>query len=93
MNQETPNTYVPMLLTFLAGAALGAVVVALTTPKSGPALRNDLKGMANRAKFKACDLADEASEAWDGLKDRTAMAATDLKRGFNDAANDLRATT
>lgn len=35
------------LLIFLAGAAVGAAVVALTTPKSGPELRNDL-GNAGR---------------------------------------------
>lgn len=31
-----------LLTAFLAGAALGAVVVALTTPKTGEQLREDL---------------------------------------------------
>lgn len=35
-------------LVFLAGAAVGAVVVALTTPKTGPELRGDLKGLGNK---------------------------------------------
>ena len=47
-----------MLLTFLAGAAVGAVVVALTTRKTGPELRGDLKDLARRAKRKAEALAD-----------------------------------
>ena len=40
MSTETSSPAVgPILLAFLAGAAAGAVLVALTTPKSGPDLR------------------------------------------------------
>jgi len=38
------------LLLFLVGAAAGAVLVALTTPKSGPDLRTDIKDLAGRLK-------------------------------------------
>jgi gas vesicle protein len=79
-----------MVLTFIAGAALGAVVMALSTPKSGPELRGDLKDLARRAKRKVGDYADNASEALDDLKDRAVLAVDDLKRGVTDAANDLR---
>jgi gas vesicle protein len=79
-----------MVLTFIAGAALGAVVMALSTPKSGPELRGDLKDLARRAKRKVGDYADDASEALDDLKDRAVLAVDDLKRGVSDAANDLR---
>jgi len=41
------------LLLFLLGAAAGAVVVALTTPKSGPDLRADIKDLAGRVRRKA----------------------------------------
>lgn len=41
------------LLLFLLGAAAGAVVVALTTPKSGPDLRSDIKDLAGRLRRKA----------------------------------------
>ena len=101
MSQENSAPMGPMLLTFLAGATLGAVLVALTTPKTGPELRGDLKDLANRAKRKAGDLADDASVAWDDMKERTVLAANDmkqrtvlaagdLKRGVSDAAKDLR---
>ena len=80
----------PMVLTFIAGAALGAVVMALSTPKSGPELRADLKDLARRAKRKVGDYADDASEALEDLKDRAVLAVDDLKRGVSDAANDLR---
>jgi gas vesicle protein len=79
-----------MVLTFIAGAALGAVVMALSTPKSGPELRGDLKDLARRAKRKVGDYADDASEALEDLKDRAVLAVDDLKRGVSDAANDLR---
>ena len=41
------------LLLFLLGAAAGAIVVALTTPKSGPDLRADIKDLAGKIKRKA----------------------------------------
>jgi gas vesicle protein len=78
------------MLTFLAGAALGAVVVALATPRSGPELRGDLKAMARRAKRRANDLAGDAGEAWDEMKTRTMLAAGDLKRGVSASVDDLR---
>lgn len=90
MSEPKPSTMLPTLLTFLAGAAIGAVVVALTTPKTGPELRGNLKDLSLRAKLKAGQLADDASEGWDDLKGRTALAASDLRRGVTDAANDLR---
>ena len=67
-----------LLLTFLAGAAVGAVVVALTAPKTGPELCGDLKGFARRAKQEAGDMADEACGAWDDLNERIVLATGDL---------------
>lgn len=90
MSQENSAPIGPMLLTFIAGAAVGAALVALTTPKTGPELRGDLKDIARRARRKAGDLAEDASGAWDEMKERTSLAACDLKRGVTDAANDLR---
>lgn len=90
MNESKSSSMGTTLLTFLAGAAVGAVVVALTTPKTGPELRGDLKDLTLRAKRRAGQLADDASDTWDDLKGRTVLAAGDLKRGVTDAANDLR---
>ena len=57
------------LLLFLVGAAAGAILVALTTPKSGPELRSDVKDLAGRLKLKmqkaklaVCPECGEASE-------------------------------
>lgn len=50
------------LLIFLAGAAVGAAVVALTTPKSGPELRADLRDLSGKLRDrarKACGCKDE----------------------------------
>ena len=56
------------LLAFLAGAAAGAVVVALTTPKSGPQLRSDLAGLGPRLKTKADHLALRGTRALEAFK-------------------------
>ena len=91
MTQDNnPIGYGSMLLTFLAGAAIGATVVALTSRKTGPQRCDDLKDLACRAKLKARAMTEDAHAAWDGMKDRTVLAANDLKRGITDAANDLR---
>jgi gas vesicle protein len=93
MSQESNYPMGPMLLTFLAGAAVGAVVVALSTPKSGPELRGDMKDLARRARRKAGLLADDASEAWDHLKERSGEAASHLKVQAAAAAGDLKEQT
>ncbi|MBP7617382.1 MAG: YtxH domain-containing protein [Geothrix sp.] len=53
MSQDQIPSPFSSLITFLLGAAMGAVVVALTTPRSGPRLRNDLKELARRGKERA----------------------------------------
>lgn len=50
MSQSNHPSALPSLITFLVGAAIGAVVVALTTPKSGAHLRNTLRNLARRGK-------------------------------------------
>lgn len=91
MTQENPYASTStLLLSFIAGAAVGAVVVALTTRRTGPQLRGDIQDLARRAKLKAGAMAEAASGTWDGVKERTTLAANDLKRGITDAATDLR---
>jgi len=50
-----------MLITLLGGAALGAVAMALTTPKTGKEVRDRFRILANRVRGKAVtdDQADE----------------------------------
>lgn len=90
MSQENSSNMGSMVLTFLAGAAVGAVVVALTTPRSGPDLRRGLKNAACRARRGAGEMVDDACERWSDLKDRAGLASDDLKRGVSDAAKDLQ---
>lgn len=49
---DSKDTASTGLLFFLLGAAVGAVVVALTTPKTGPELRTNLKDMGNSLREK-----------------------------------------
>lgn len=53
MNHPQRSSTAMSILIFLAGAALGAVVLALTTPKTGPRLRADLKRLAGRGRHRA----------------------------------------
>jgi len=46
--REESGMFGTSLLVFLAGAAVGAAVAALTTPKTGPELRGDIKGLGNK---------------------------------------------
>jgi gas vesicle protein len=50
------------LLIFLAGAAVGAAVVALTTPKTGPELRADLKEAGGKIKERIAKLRGQTEE-------------------------------
>jgi gas vesicle protein len=52
MSDERSNAGTNLIL-FLVGVAAGALLVALTTPKSGPELRQDILEKAARLKRKA----------------------------------------
>jgi gas vesicle protein len=50
MNPETSSSRTNTLIAFFAGAAVGAVIVALTTPKRGAELRKDIADLGVGAK-------------------------------------------
>lgn len=56
MNQTNAPPFGTLAIAFLAGAAVGAVVMALTTPKTGPQVRDDLKDLGIRIRSKAAGL-------------------------------------
>jgi gas vesicle protein len=63
MSDERGSIGTPLLI-FLAGAAVGAAIVALTTPKTGPELRGDLKDLGGKVKDRIARLrAQEAEQA------------------------------
>lgn len=90
MNQEKMSTTNVALLCFFGGAMLGALVAALTTPKSGPQVREDLSALGRRALGKAEALGDQAEAVWNESMDRTNQSVADLKRGVHEAADDLK---
>jgi len=63
MNCNLTSARINLLLTFLAGATLGGVVAALTTPKRGADLRKDLARLGGRAKDQVSEWAETATEA------------------------------
>ncbi len=89
MSQDKSFLTGPMLPSILVGAAFGGVLVALTTPKTGPELRGDLKDIACRALGKAGALAGDVCVTPNSLKEPILISACELKRTANDVANDL----
>jgi len=84
MNQEQPSSLNSSLLCFLAGAVVGAVVIAFATPKKGSDLRADLSGLGRRARRKVGDLAQQVKGACDASEDREEDCS-----GEHDVAIDL----
>ena len=68
MRESQSSSMGEALMLFLAGAAVGGLLVALNTPKTGNELREDLRGLGRRAQRKASDLAEDMEGAWDRLK-------------------------
>jgi gas vesicle protein len=98
MQNEVRSTFTTPVLAFLAGATLGAIVVALTTPRKGSDLREDLSDLGHRAKAKmeamvrrgerAFEAAGEAAEP--SLGDQAGEAWKDLKHGASRAGRDIK---
>lgn len=85
MHESSPGGSVGgSLMLFLAGAAVGGLLVALNTPKTGSELREDLKGLGRRAQKGAEGLADDTREAWDKLKRRTREAREDVRQDLTE---------
>jgi gas vesicle protein len=74
------------LTLFLAGAAIGGLLVALNTPKTGPELREDLRGLGRRAKRRAEGLVEDAEGAWDRLKGKAEGTAEHVEKGVENLA-------
>ncbi len=90
MNQPSSSSRTTTLLAFLAGAAIGAVVIALITPKKGSEVRDDLANLGNRMKGKFDDLAQHGSEAWKEVKKGAGRASAELEQGASEAAEEFR---
>ncbi len=85
MNQEKPSSLNTPLLCFLAGAIAGAVVVALTTPKKGADLREDISGLGRRARRRVADLAQRLKGACDTSGEGCCCAKPDAEAAWDDA--------
>jgi gas vesicle protein len=67
MSDERGHSTGTLLLAFAVGALAGAVVAALTSPKSGPEMRESLKGLSKdgRARRAIDRVAQAARGAFD----------------------------
>jgi gas vesicle protein len=89
MSENNGSSVVPVLLTFLAGAAMGAIVVALTTPKSGPRLRKELKDLVTDGEDKVHEDAERLTGAKRPVKKAAGPAPSESKRGRKVSVDDL----
>lgn len=81
MSRETSYAIGPTLLTILAGAAVGAVIMAFTTPKTGPELRGDINKLTRRLRRSVGGgPSDGAKETWDGRIERRILIPADRRR-------------
>lgn len=85
MNQEQPSSLNTPLLCFLAGAVVGAVVVALTTPKKGADLREEISGLGRRARRRVADLAQKVKGACDASGAGNCCGHPDPEAAWDDA--------
>ncbi len=90
MSREELSSRNVALLSFIAGAAVGALVVALTTPKTGSEVRGGLKALGRRAKYKLGEMGEQAGDAWADSKDQASATMADLQRGIKEVAHDLQ---
>jgi len=72
-----------LLIGFLAGGAVGAIVALLTTPKSGKELRGDIKQ-------KSGEYFDEADKYYQDKKIKAGEMFNEGKRKYTMVMNDLK---
>ncbi|MBI1752672.1 MAG: YtxH domain-containing protein [Acidobacteria bacterium] len=89
MSQPQRSPTATSILIFLAGAALGAVVLALTTPKTGPRLRAELKRLAGRGRHRARMALAGFRGTSDRSKRRFVWKKPDPGRSFSVSVDDL----
>jgi len=87
MSESNGGSMGESLMLFLAGAAIGGLLVALNTPKTGPEFREDLQSMGRKARKKAEDLAGDAEGAWDRLKGKAGEAGAAAKEDIRAMGN------
>jgi len=88
--QATSTHSTTALLAFFAGAALGAAVVALATPKKGRELREDITGFGRRVKGRIDHLARRSTRALEAFKETPAPRPDDLRNQASAAWQDLK---
>lgn len=78
-----------LLLSVLAGAAVGAITAMLFTPKSGKDLRKDIKGEANKALDTAEDYVDVAKEKGSDMLGTVEEVGSDMKQNRQKAIHKM----
>lgn len=80
------------LLAFLAGVATGGLVVALTTPKSGKDLREDVMRQGRRMKGRFDDLLHGCEDTFDEYQTSFASAGREFRDRAGRVMEDVKDT-
>jgi len=84
MHESNANSVGESLMLFVAGAAIGGLLVALNTPKTGSELREDLRAWGRKARNRAEGLTEDAEGAWEKLKGKARDTGEAVKREVDD---------
>jgi uncharacterized membrane-anchored protein YhcB (DUF1043 family) len=87
-NKNHGNHATCTLVALLAGVAIGAVVTALTTKKTGAERRGDLESLARRLRLRAESLTNEANEAWTAVKKHVSTTGEHFKHNCGSECGD-----
>jgi gas vesicle protein len=79
MNQENTASGTVAVMSFIAGAAVGALVVALTTPRTGQEIRSDLKALGRRAKERFGEGEEKLEQVTEEARDKVSRAKAELQ--------------
>jgi len=80
------------LFAFLAGLATGGIVVALTTPRSGPELRRDITRQGRKLKGRIADLLERGEATLEDYADDLRSTGKDMGDRASRAMEDARET-
>lgn len=87
-NKNNGNHATCATIALLTGIAIGAVVTALTTKKTGVERRNDLESLVKHLRTRAESLTNEANEAWNAVKKYSSNTGEHFKQHCNPDCSD-----
>jgi len=90
MKEETTNMKRSILMPVLTGSAVGAGIALLLAPKSGKAMRKDLKRFGTNTRDQVADVIDEGRDLYEVGMDFVAGAVKTGKKTYDEGTKGLQ---